>query len=164
MALKPVILLHDLDNRMVDRWARLIGASGRYATINTYNEIHAREAMRQYDRGFGLLTNRLACLVTGWNSHRRPAEQLLFQLRRAERRSPLRRSTPVIVITEDHRRDLKSGALDPEHGRVAAYLDAEDFEASLVRLLDRIVFEQGADELNSIAYARLRREAMEQAD
>ncbi len=159
MALKPVILLHDLDNRMVDRWARLIGESGRYATINTYNETHAREAIRQYNRGFGLLTNRLACLITGWNSHRRPAEQLLFRLRREERRSPLRRPTPVIVITEDHRRDLKTAALDPEQGRASAYLDADGFENTLVDLLDRIVFEQGADELNSIAYARLRRDS-----
>ncbi|MDE0507299.1 MAG: hypothetical protein OXI17_01525, partial [Gammaproteobacteria bacterium] len=148
-----------LDNRMVDRWARLIGESGRYATINTYNETHAREAIRQYNRGFGLLTNRLACLISGWNSHRRPAEQLLFRLRREERRSPLRRPTPVIVITEDHRRDLKTEALDPEHGRASAYLDADDFENTLVDLLDRIVFEQGANELNSIAYARLRRDS-----
>ena len=159
MALKPVILLHDLDNRMVDRWARLIGESGRYATINTYNATHAREAIRQYNRGFGLLTNRLACLISGWTSHRRPAEQLLFRLRREERRSPLRRPTPVIVITEDHRRDLKAEALDPEHGRASAYLDADDFENTLVDLLDRIVFEQGANELNSIAYARLRRDS-----
>lgn len=158
MALKPVILLHDLDNRMVDRWARLIGETGRYATINTYNETHAREAVRQYNRGFGLLTNRLACLITGWNNHRRPADQLLFHLRREERRSPLRRSTPVIVISEDHRDDLKSQALDPEHGCAAAYLEAEKFEDSLVELLYRIVFEQRAGELNSIAYAELRRE------
>ena len=161
MALKPVILLHDLDNRMVDSWARLIGESGRYATINTYNETHAREAIRQYNRGFGLLTNRLACLITGWNNHRRPAEQLLFRLRREERRSPLRRPTPVIVVTEDHRQDLKTEALDPEHGRASAYLDADDFENTLVNLLDRIVFEQGADELNSIAFARFRRETQE---
>ncbi len=159
MALKPVILLHDLDNRLVDHWARLIGESGRYATINTYNETHAREAIRQYDRFLGLLTNRLACLITGWNSHRRPVEQLLFGLRREERRSPLRRPTPVIVITEDHRLDLKSEALDPERGRASAYLDADDFEDSLVELLDHIVFEQGAGELNSIAYAKLRRES-----
>lgn len=159
MALKPVILLHDLDNRMVDRWARLIGETGRYATINTYNETHAREAIRQYNRGFGLLTNRLACLITGWNSHRRPAEQLLFRLRREEGRSPFRRPTPIMVVTEDHRQDLKTEALDPEHGRAAAYLDADDFGDTLVDLLNRIVFEQGADELNSIAYAKLRRES-----
>ena len=133
--------------------------SGRYATINTYNEIHAREAIRQYNRGFGLPANRLACLIIGWNSHRRPAEQLLFRLRREEGRSPFRRPTPVIVITEDHRQDLKAEALDPEHGRTAAYLDADDFEDSLVKLLDRIVFEQAADELNSIGCARLHREA-----
>ena len=159
MALKPVILLHDLDNRMVDRWARLIGESGRYATINTYNEIHAREAIRQYNRGFGLLTNRLACLIAGWNSHRRPAEQLLFRLRREERRSRLRKPTPVIVVSEDHRRDLKTEALDPKQGRASAYLDADDFESALVTLLDRIVFEQAADELNAIAYASLGKEA-----
>lgn len=161
MALKPVILLHDLDNRMVDRWARLIGETGRYATINTYNETHAREAVRQYNRGFGLLTNRLACLITGWNSHRRPVDQLLFHQRREERRSPLRRPTPVIVITEEHRQDLKAEALDPEHGCASAYLDADDFESSLVKLLDRIVFEQAADELNSVAYAKLRRQTQE---
>ena len=159
MALKPVILLHDLDNRLVDRWASLIGETGRYATINTYNETHAREAIRQYNWCFGLLTNRLACLITGWNSHRRPADQLLFHLRRDERLSPLRKPTPVIVITEDHRHDLKSQALDPEHGSAAAYLDADKFEDSLVELLHQIVFEQRARELNSIAFAHLRREA-----
>ncbi len=159
MARKPIILLHDLDNRMVDRWARLIGETGRYATINTFNEFHARKVIRQYDRGFGMLNNRLACLITGWNSHRRPADQLLFHLRKEERRSPLRRPMPVIVITEDHRGDLKSQALDPERGRAAAYLDADDFENSLVELLCRIVFERRAGELNSIAYARLRRKS-----
>ena len=84
---------------------------------------------------------------------------MLFRLRREEGRSPFRRPTPVMVITEDHRRDLKAEALDPEHGRAAAYLDADDFEDSLVKLLDRIVFEQVADELNSIGCARLHREA-----
>ncbi len=159
MALKPVILLHDLDHRMVDRWGRLIGATGLYATINTYNETHAREAIRQYNRGFGLLSNRLACLISGWNSHRRPAEQLLFQLRRGERRSPLRRPTPAVIITEDHRGDLKTQALDPDLGRCAAYLHTDEIEDSLTDLLRRIVFDHRADELNSIAYAQLRRAA-----
>ena len=62
---KPVVLLFDLDNALVDECAHIIGQTGLYTAINTYNEINAIEAMRQYNRGFGLLTNKLACVITG---------------------------------------------------------------------------------------------------
>ncbi len=44
MSLKPVILLYDLNNTLVDEAAALIGHTGLYTTINTYNETNAREA------------------------------------------------------------------------------------------------------------------------
>ena len=67
MSLKPVILLYDLNNTLVDEAAALIGHTGLYTTINTYNETNAREAMDQYNRLFGLVTNKISCVVTGWN-------------------------------------------------------------------------------------------------
>ncbi|MCI5106404.1 MAG: hypothetical protein MRY76_06810 [Pseudomonadales bacterium] len=158
MSFKPVVLLYDLNNKMVDECAKIIGKTGLYTTINTYNEVNAIEALRQYDRMFGLLTNRLSCVITGWNNYKRPRDQFLFRIRQNERRSPLRSSTPVILITEDHRNDLRQIALDPTDGNVAAYLHVDDFQDSIAQVLQKVVFDKRAQEMNSIAYAKLQRE------
>lgn len=158
MSLKPVVLLYDLNNALVDECATLIGKTGLYTTINTYNETNAVEALQQYDRGFGFITNKLSCVITGWNSYKKPRDQLLFRMRNAEKRSPLRKPTPVIIITEDHRLDLKTLALDPTDGNVAAYLHADEFQESMIDTLHKVVFADRAVELNSIAFAQLRHE------
>ncbi|MDP6652615.1 MAG: hypothetical protein QGF90_10995, partial [Gammaproteobacteria bacterium] len=158
MSLKPVVLLYDLDNAMVDECAMLIGHTGLYTAINTYNETNAMEAMQQYNRGFGLFTNKLVCLITGWNSYKKPRDQFLFQVRSEEGRSPFRNPTPFIIITEDHRKDLKQIALDPTDGNVAAYLHADDFQEILADTLHKIVFGNRANEMNSIAYAQLQQQ------
>lgn len=137
----------------------LIGQTGLYTTINTYNETNAVEVFQQYNRGFGLLTNQLSCLITGWNSYKKPRDQLLFKLRAQEKRSPLRSATPVIIITEDHRRDLRQIALDPMDGYVSAYLHADEYQDVIADTLHKIVFGNRAHEMNSIAYAKLQSES-----
>lgn len=137
----------------------LIGQTGLYTTINTYNETNAVEVFQQYNRGFGLLTNQLSCLITGWNSYKKPRDQLLFKLRAQEKRSPLRSATPVIIITEDHRKDLRQIALDPMDGYVAAYLHADEYHDVIADTLHKIVFGNRAHEMNSIAYAKLQSES-----
>jgi len=154
MSLKPVILLYDLNNNLVDEAAALIGHTGLYTTINTYNETNATEAIQQYNRMFGLVTNKISCVVTGWNPYKKPRDQFLFRLRSEEKRSPFRSATPVIIITEDHRRDLKTLALDPTEGSVAAYMHMDDFQDSIADTLHKIVFGNRAQELNSVAYAQ----------
>ena len=154
MTLKPVILLYDLNNTFVDEAAALVGHTGLYTTINTYNETNATEAIQQYNRLFGLVTNKISCVVTGWNPYKKPRDQLLFKLRGEEKRSPFRRPTPVVIITEDHRRDLKTLALDPTDGNVSAYMHIDDFKNSVADTLHKIVFGNRAHELNSIAYAQ----------
>ncbi|MEX0618434.1 MAG: hypothetical protein WDZ76_05895 [Pseudohongiellaceae bacterium] len=157
MNYKPVVLIYDLNNKLVDEIAGLIGTTGQYTTINTFNETNAMEAIRQYDRGFGVLTNRLSCILTGWNSHKKRRDQFLFRLRDKERQSPFRRPTPVVVITEDHMTELKRIALDPTDGDVSAYLDTEDFSHNLLDLLEKIVFRNQSRELNSVAFANIQR-------
>lgn len=154
MPLKPVILLYDLNNTFVDEAAALVGHTGLYTTINTYNETNATEAIQQYNRLFGLVTNKISCVVTGWNPYKKPRDQLLFKLRSEEKRSPFRSPTPVVIITEDHRRDLKTLALDPTDGNVSAYMHIDDFKNSVADTLHKIVFGNRAHELNSIAYAQ----------
>lgn len=154
MSLKPVILLYDIDNKMVDECAALIGCTGLYTSINTYNEANALEAVKQYNRMFGLATNKLSCVITGWNSYKKPRDQFLFRLRSEEKRSPFRNPTPVVIVTEDHRQDLRGLALDPMDGNVSAYLHADDFQKSIADTLHKIVFGNRAQELNSIAYAQ----------
>lgn len=159
--MKPVILLYDLDNKLVDECAALLGKTGLYTTISTYNEANAQEAIRQYNRYLGLGTNKIACLITGWNSYKKPRDQFLFALRAQERRSPFRHPTPVVLITEDHRRDLRQIALDPTDGDVSAYLHSENFAETVEELLQKIVFGDRAHELNSIAFAQFQREEEE---
>ncbi len=148
MSFKPVILIYDLDNRLVDEIAAEIGATGQYTSINTYNEANALDAVRQYDRCFGLLTNKLSCIITGWNNYKKPRDQFLYLLRDIERRSPLRQRTPVVMVTEDHREDLKRRALEPAEGGVCAYLHKDSFREALVPTLQRIVFDKQAEDLN----------------
>lgn len=158
MGMKPVVLIYDLNNALVDDCATIIGHTGLYTTINTYNEANAREALHQYNRGFGLLTNKICCVITGWNNHKKPRDQLLFRIRAEEKRSPLRQATPVILITEDHRNDLKQIALDPTDGNVAAYLHVDDYHDCLADTMHKVVFGERAREMNSIAFARLQQE------
>ena len=158
MNFKPVVLLYDLNNALLDECAHLVGQTGLYTTINTYNETNAVEAMHTYNRGFSLLTNRLACVITGWNSYKKPRDQFLFSIRNEEKRSPFRGPTPVIIITEDHRMDLKQMALDPTDGNVAAYLQTDDFHSIIADTLLKVVFGNRAQEMNSIAYAQFQQE------
>jgi len=148
MSFKPVVLIYDLDNALVDEIATEIGGTGLYTSINTYNEANAMDVIRQYNRGFGLLTNKLSCVITGWNTHKKPSDQFLYRLRQQEKVSPFRSATPVIIITEDHRIDLKQGALKPSEGAVSAYLHCDTFKEFLTAMLHRIVFEERAQELN----------------
>lgn len=148
MQSKPVILVYDINNKLVDEVAAEIGVTGKFTSVNTFNEANAMDAVRQYDRGFGLLTNKLACIITGWNNHKKPRDQFLYRLREMERRSPVRKPTPVIIVTEDHRADLKQRALDPADGNVCAYLDVDDFRSSLARLLEQVVDQDKVIDLN----------------
>lgn len=151
MSFKPVILIYDLNNKLVDEIAAEIGATGLYTSINTYNEANAMEAVRQYDRGFGMLTNKLSCIITGWNHHKKLRDQFLYRLRGIEKSSPLRAQTPVIIVSEDHHQDLKKRALDSNDGAVCAYLHADSFRESLIDVLHKIVFEKRAEEMNKLA-------------
>lgn len=159
MGNKPVVLLYDLDNVLVDECSTLIGHTGLYTTINTYNETNAREVIGQYNRCFGLLTNRLSCVITGWNRYKKPRDQLLFTMRAQEKRSALRSATPVILVAEDHRYDLRELALDPMGGFVSAYLHVDDFKEYISDTLHKIVFGKRAHEMNAIAYAKLKHES-----
>ena len=154
MSFKPVVLIYDLNYRLVDEIAATVGSIGQFTSINTYNEGNAEEAVQQYDRLFGLLTNKLSCVITGWNHHKKRRDQFLFWLRNQEKRSPLRNPTPVIIVTEDHLPELKCMALDPTDGQASAYLDVENYKQELSAVLQKIVFENRARELNSIAYAQ----------
>ena len=71
MSSKPVVLLYDLDNVLVDECSALIGQTGLYTTISTYNETNAIEVIGQYNPGFGMLTNWLSCVITGWNRYKK---------------------------------------------------------------------------------------------
>ncbi len=151
MSFKPVILIYDLDNKLVDEIAAEIGATGLYTSINTYNEANTMDAIRQYDRGFGLLTNKLSCIITGWNNYKKPRDQFLYRLRAIERKSPMRTPTPVILVSEDHREDLKKRALDMADGGVCAYLHNDTFRETLADILHKAVFEKRTAELNRVA-------------
>jgi len=158
MSFKPVILIYDLDNKLVDEIAADIGATGLYTSINTYNESNAMDAIRQYDRGFGFLTNKLSCVITGWNNHKKPRDQFLYRLRAIEKSSPLRSNTPLILVTEDHRDDLKKRALDPVDGAACGYLHPDNFRETLVDMLHKVVFQKGTAELNRQARKNLEKE------
>ncbi len=158
MSFKPVILIYDLNNALVDDVAATIGATGLYTTINTYNEANAFDVVRQYDRGFGLMTNKLSCIITGWNHHKKRRDQFLFKLRAIERRYPVRKPTPVILVTEDHLLELRKIALDPLDGNAAAYLHSDSFGGNIADVLHQVVYEKKAEELGQEAFAALQQE------
>ena len=155
MSFKPVVLIYDLNNTLVDEIAATIGATGLYTTINTYNEANAFDVVRQYNRGFGFLTNKLSCIITGWNHHKTRRDQFLFKLRSMEGRYPSRKPTPLVIVTEDHLLELKKLALDPNDGNAAAYLHADSFKDEIVEVLHKVVYEQKAEELGKEAFAAL---------
>ena len=159
MSSKPVVLLYDLDNVLVNECSALIGQTGLYTTIHTYNGTNVIEVIGQYNRGLGMLTHLLSCVITGWNRYKKSRDQLLFSMRVQEKRSALRSAAPVILIAEDHRHDLQELALDPMEGYVSAYLHVDDFQAHISDTLHKIVFGNRAHEMNAIAYAKLQHES-----
>lgn len=152
MQAKPIILIYDINNALVDEAAALLMQTERYTVISTFNETNAIDVVQQHERGFGFLTNRLACIITGWNSHKKPRDQFLYRVREREAFSDLRRPTPVVLITEDHREDLKRRALNPAYGGVAAYLHLDDFQRELLDIVDKIVFQKKAREMGRQAF------------
>jgi len=161
MSFKPVVLIYDLNNALVDEIAATIGTTGLYTPIITYNEVNALDVVSQYNRLFGLFTNKLSCIITGWNHHKSRRDQFLFRLRAAERRSPFRNPTPVIIVSEDHLHELKRMALDPAAGNASAYLHADDFGEVLADVLHKVVYEGKAKEVNQEAFATLNQEEPE---
>ena len=159
MSSKPVVLLCGLDNVLVNECYAMIGQTGLYTTIHTYNGANAIEVIGQYNRGLVMLTHRLSCVITGWNRYKKPRDQLLFSMRVQEKRSALRSAAPVILIAEDHRHDLQELALDPMEDYVSAYLHVDDFQAHISDTLHKIVFGNRAHEMNAIAYAKLQHES-----
>ena len=155
MSFKPVVLIYDLNNTLVDEIAATIGATGLYTSINTYNEANAFDVVRQYNRGLGLFTNKLSCIITGWNTHKTRRDQFLFKLRAIENRYPMRKPTPVIILTEDHLLELKQSALDPADGNAAAYLHADNFKGVIADILHKVVYEQKAEEMGREAFEAL---------
>lgn len=164
MRVKPVVLIYDLNNKLVDEVAAELGNTGHYTTINTYNESNALDAIRQYDRGFGVLTNKIACVITGWNTYKKPRDQFLYHLRTLERKSPLRQPTPVILITEDHREDLKRRALDAKEGGVIAYLHPDSFKSALVAVMEELVDRDNPRAMNQRAMEEFLNESMAARD
>ncbi|MDP2284713.1 MAG: hypothetical protein Q8L06_11280, partial [Pseudohongiella sp.] len=98
---------------------------------------------------------KLRCVITGWNNHKKPRDQFLYRLRDMENKSPLRNATPVILITEDHRPDLKQRALD---AGVVAYLHPDTFKQSLLSLMVELIEKGNATELNQRAKLQFARE------
>ena len=144
MSSKPVVLLYDLDNVLVNECSALIGQTGLYTTIHTYNGTNVIEVIGQYNRGLGMLTHRLSCVITGWNRYKKPRDQLLFSMRVQEKRSALRSAAPVILIAEDHRQDLQALALDPMEGYVSAYLHVMTFRHTSVNAAQNRIWQQGS--------------------
>ena len=73
----------------------MVGQTGLYTTIHTYNGTNAIEVIGQYNLGLGMLTHRLSCVITGWNRYKKPREQLLFSMRAQEKRSALRSARDI---------------------------------------------------------------------
>lgn len=149
---KPIILIYDINNSLVDEAAALLMQTNRYHVINTFNEADAMAVFQQHERGFGFLTNKLACIITGWNSHKKPRDQFLYRVRERESFSDLRRPTPVVLVTEDHREDLKRRALNPAYGGVSAYLHIDDYQEPLLELVEQIAFQKRGQALGRQAF------------
>jgi CheY-like chemotaxis protein len=69
-------------------------------------------------------------------------------MRDRESKSPLRGATPVILITEDHRPDLKERALE---AGVVGYLHIDTFKQHLLPLMVELLEKNNPVELNQRA-------------
>ncbi|GIT20638.1 MAG: hypothetical protein CM1200mP40_03200 [Gammaproteobacteria bacterium] len=157
MGFKPVVLFYDLNNELVDECAHLLGrlVSLLLSTLTTkpmhWKLCKHKSRLQFVNQSFVLRDNRVEQLQEA-------PRQFLFSIRGEENRSPFRGPTPIIIITEDHRTDLKQIALDPTDGNVAAYLHVDNFHDIIVDTLNKVVFGNRAQEMNSIAYAQLQQE------
>ena len=142
---KPKILLVEDNELQAELTAALISESGQYQILIAHNGEEAFREMAKHERGFGFLSNEIACILLDWQMPKMDGTQFLRELRMQESRSPFRRHTPVVIISAYGDNELRLKAEDTTHGLVSAYLTKPIDESELLHVLKRIIFDKEAE-------------------
>ena len=161
MKKKPLILVVEDDQLQSDLVVEVINETGRYQAIAAYDGEQALQILKDHQRGFNFLSNRIECILLDWQMPKMNGEVFLKTLRTEEGASPFKRHIPVIIFTAYSDKERQFLARDPTLGLASGYILKPFEEEELLGLLERIVIHKEAEILREILIERDQRWARE---
>ena len=144
---KSLILIVEDDLPLAKEMEEMLNATYSYRAIVAHNGIEAFKMLKKYQRFFGLLNNKIDCILLDFQMPEMSGEEFLRKLRKSERWSPFKRFIPVIVTTAYEDLSRWDIATDPIYGLAAGYLVKPIDRKKLFNLLHAIVVKQDTEYL-----------------
>lgn len=144
---KELILLVEDHERQAEKLANLINNNYSYYAIVAHNGYEAFDAIKKNRRFFGLLPNKIKCILLDLQMPKLSGEEFLYMLRKRERFNIFSKFMPVIVLTAYTDLVHWDKVTNPIFGMVAGYLNKPVNEKELFDMLHRVVFKNDAEYL-----------------
>ncbi len=140
-----VIEDHSVQNEKI---CNIVSKAG-YQAIQAFNGVEGLKQLEKYRRGFGFLTNAIACILLDWNMPKMRGEEFIRILRKQEHEKSFSRYIPIIILSAYNDLDKKHLAVSDD-GMAAAYLTKPFEPEELTALLCRIIQHQENEVLTAI--------------
>lgn len=138
MSKKFVLVVED-HKKQNEKLCNIVRESG-YEPLSAYNGIEAFQQLKKYRRGFGLMTNKIQCILLDWNMPQMRGEEFLGILRKQEKWKFFSVYIPVVIVTAYDDREKREFAADRYSGLAAGYItkpyDAREIQDTLSRIIE----------------------------
>ena len=145
---KPTILVVEDEDDVRELVVELVEGTGLYTVIQASNGKEALKLIQSHKRWFGILPNRISCIITDIRMPEMDGVSLLEALRHKVEGSGFTPSIPVIFLSGYEDADKWKSAVA---NRVVEYIKKplDDQEYQLLNAIERVVFNMEAE---SMAY------------
>lgn len=151
---KPIVLVVEDEKDQSDLVVEIVNETGLYHAIPAYNGEEALQELRNHERGFNFLSNRISCILLDWQMPKMNGETFIQKLREEEGRSPFKRHTPIVILSAYSDKERLQLAKDPTLGLASGYIVKPFEESELLTLLKRIVIHREGEILREILIER----------
>lgn len=141
------ILIVEDEKRIADILSKIIGNDDRYNPIVAHNGLEALAILKKHERGFGLLTSSIDCILLDWKMPNMNGEQFLTVLRKEERERTFRRHTPVVILSAFSDEQRWDRATNNIIGMVSGYIVKPVVKEELLSTLSRILIDKDSETL-----------------
>ncbi|MFA5879480.1 MAG: response regulator [Candidatus Margulisiibacteriota bacterium] len=139
---KKMVLVVEDNPRQAEKIANILNTSYSYYAVIAANGVEALAVIKKNRRFFGLLPNRIKCVLLDLQMPEMSGEEFLKIFRQQERKNIFAQFLPIIVITAYNDLERWDKVTDPIHGMVAGYLNKPIDEQKLLYLLHSVIFKE----------------------